>query len=105
MNGQKKMMEFILSGYYQADKNMSMSGMVFVSKKFAEENISFVASEVSKANGSYVNTTNLYVMFSNSFGIEDKMKKIPPRYSKTYTGCVIQTKNRITREIDFLMTF
>lgn len=37
--------------------------------------------------------------------IEDKMMKIPPRYSKTYTGCVIQTKNRITREINFLMTF
>ncbi|MBA9084673.1 putative ABC transport system permease protein [Fontibacillus solani] len=67
---------FVLSGYYEADKHIAMAGMAFVSEPFVQKYISHIDPEESKQTGSYINTTRLDVMFSNSIGIEKKIQKV-----------------------------
>ncbi|AIQ70990.1 ABC transporter permease [Paenibacillus graminis] len=68
--------DFIISGYYEADKNLAMSGLAFVSEAFTKKYISQINPEISKEKGSYVNTSQLNIMFDNSFNIEKKLNKI-----------------------------
>ncbi|OBZ09556.1 hypothetical protein A8L34_19915 [Bacillus sp. FJAT-27264] len=67
---------FTVSGYYETDKNLAMSGLAFVSKAFTDKNISGIDPDHSEATGSYVNTSDLGVMLDNSFHIEEKIKGI-----------------------------
>lgn len=64
--------KFTLSGYYEADKQLAMAGLAFVSKAFTDKNLSDIDPVQSKESGSYVNTSELSVMFNNSFHIEKK---------------------------------
>ncbi|AIQ32300.1 MULTISPECIES: ABC transporter permease [Paenibacillus] len=68
--------KFTLSGYYEADKELAMAGLAFVSKAFTDKNLSDIDPVQSRDSGSYVNTSNLSVMFSNSFHIESKLNKV-----------------------------
>ncbi|MDQ0193723.1 ABC transporter permease [Paenibacillus wynnii] len=68
--------EFVLSGYYEADKHLAMAGLAFVSEAFTQKYISSIDPSTSIANSSYVNTSQLSVMFNNSFNIEQKLKKV-----------------------------
>ncbi|ETT60997.1 hypothetical protein C173_27320 [Paenibacillus sp. FSL R7-277] len=68
--------KFTLSGYYEADKQLAMAGLAFVSKAFTDKNLSDIDPVQSKESGSYVNTSELSVMFNNSFHIEKKMNRI-----------------------------
>ncbi|CAH1059101.1 ABC transporter permease [Paenibacillus pseudetheri] len=68
--------DFKISGYYEADQNLAMSGLAFVSEAFTEKNISHIDPDISEATGSYVNTAGLGVMFNNSYTIEKKVQKI-----------------------------
>ncbi|WP_170948008.1 FtsX-like permease family protein [Paenibacillus sp. 7516] len=68
--------DFKISGYYKADKNLSMSGLAFVSKAFTDKHISQINPVDSELNGLYVNTSQLLVLFKNSFVIENKLKTI-----------------------------
>lgn len=68
--------DFKLSGYYETDQNLAMSGLAFVSEAFTQENISHIDPVISEATGSYVNTAGLGVMFNNSYNIEKKVQKI-----------------------------
>lgn len=76
IDGEKVSKTFELSGYYKADQYLAVSGMAFVSEAFVRENLSGIDPEQTRATGSYVNTTRLEVMFNNSYGIEDKIKKM-----------------------------
>lgn len=67
---------FVLSGYYEADQHITMAGMAFVSEPFVQKYISHIDPKESKQTGSYINTTRLDVMFSNSIGIEKKIQKV-----------------------------
>ncbi|AIQ12073.1 ABC transporter permease [Paenibacillus durus] len=67
---------FKISGYYEADKNLAMSGLAFVSEAFTDKHISRINPELSMVKGSYVNTSQLLVLFNNSFDIEKKLKGI-----------------------------
>lgn len=68
--------EFMVSGYYYADRNLAMSGLALVSEAFVNKNLSSIDPAKSKADGSYVNTAELSVMFSNSVNIEKKLGKV-----------------------------
>jgi putative ABC transport system permease protein len=68
--------DFKISGYYEADQNLAMSGLAFVSEAFTQKNISHIDPDISEATGSYVNTSDLGVMFNNSYNIEKKVQKI-----------------------------
>ncbi|WP_203457077.1 ABC transporter permease [Paenibacillus tepidiphilus] len=68
--------DFILSGYYEADKNLAMAGLAFVSKAFTDKNLAGLDPVLSKDSGSYVNTYVLSVMFSSSVNIENKIRKV-----------------------------
>ncbi|CQR58171.1 ABC transporter permease [Paenibacillus riograndensis] len=68
--------DFIVSGYYDADKNLSIAGLAFVSEAWVQKNLSSIDPVKSKASGSYVNTTELSVMFSNAVDIEKKLNKV-----------------------------
>ncbi|MEC0167193.1 FtsX-like permease family protein [Paenibacillus graminis] len=68
--------DFIVSGYYEADKNLSMAGLAFVSEAWVQKNLSSIDPVKSKASGSYVNTAELSVMFSNAVDIEKKLNKV-----------------------------
>lgn len=68
--------DFKLSGYYETDQNLAMSGLAFVSEAFTQKNISHIDPDISEATGSYVNTAGLGVMFNNSYNIEQKVQKI-----------------------------
>ncbi|WP_410770415.1 ABC transporter permease [Fontibacillus sp. BL9] len=76
INGEQVSRTFELSGYYEADQYLAMSGLVFLSEAFVRENLSHIDPEQTKQTGTYVNTTRLDVMFNNSYGIEDKIKKV-----------------------------
>ncbi|KGE20927.1 ABC transporter permease [Paenibacillus wynnii] len=68
--------EFIIAGYYEADKHLAMAGLAFVSEAFTQKYISSIDPATSIANSSYVNTSELGVMFNNSFDIEQKLTKV-----------------------------
>ncbi|MFC3747933.1 ABC transporter permease [Paenibacillus sp. GCM10012306] len=68
--------DFTVSGYYETDKNLAMSGLAFVSKAFTDKYISGIDPDHSEATGSYVNTSSLEIMLDNSFHIEEKIKGI-----------------------------
>lgn len=68
--------EFILSGYYEADKHLSMAGLAFVSEAFTQKYVSNIDPVLSKTKGLYINTAELSVMFDNSIGIENKLNKV-----------------------------
>lgn len=67
---------FVLSGYYDANQNLAMSGLAFVSEPFIQKYVAHIDPKESKLTGSYVNTTRLDVMFNNSIGIENKIQKV-----------------------------
>ncbi|WP_313640646.1 FtsX-like permease family protein [Paenibacillus sp.] len=68
--------DFKISGFYETDQNLAMSGLAFVSEAFTQKNISQIDPDLSEATGSYVNTSDLAVMFNNSYNIEKKVQKI-----------------------------
>lgn len=68
--------DFVLSGYFEADQYVAMSGLAYVSEAFVQKNIANIDTEVSKADGSYTNTIRLDVMFNNSLDIEGKIQKV-----------------------------
>lgn len=68
--------EFTLSGYYEADKHLAMAGLAFVSEAFTQKHLSNIDPTLSKASGSYINTSVLSVMFNNSINIEQKLNKV-----------------------------
>lgn len=68
--------EFVVSGIYPSDKNLSMAALAFVSESFAERNLAHIDPKQSRLQGSYDNTIRLDVMFSSSFGIEKKLQQI-----------------------------
>ncbi|WP_187355525.1 ABC transporter permease [Paenibacillus tengchongensis] len=68
--------DFVLSGYYEADKNLAMAGLALVSKAFTDQNLADIDPVLSRDSGSYVNTYHLSVMFNNSFNIENKLRKV-----------------------------
>lgn len=68
--------EFIVSGYYYADRNLAMAGLALVSEAFVNKNLSTIDREKSIADGSYVNTSGLSVMFSNAVNIEKKLNRV-----------------------------
>ncbi|UQZ37427.1 ABC transporter permease [Paenibacillus sp. PK3_47] len=68
--------EFKVSGYYEADKNLSIAGLAFVSEAWVQKNLSGIDPLKSKDSGSYVNTSELSVMFSNAIDIEQKLNKV-----------------------------
>jgi len=68
--------EFTLAGYYEADRHLAMAGLAFVSKAFTDKNVSSIDPALSIAKGSYVNTSELSVMFSNSLNIEEKLNQV-----------------------------
>lgn len=68
--------DFTVSGYYAADKHLAIAGLAFVSEAFVQKNLSHIDPLLSKASGSYVNTSELSVMFSNAVDIEKKLKKV-----------------------------
>lgn len=76
IDGRAVSKEFVLSGYFPADRNLSMAGLAFVSEAFVQRNISQIDPEQSRLSGSYVNTIRLDVMFGSSFGIEKKLQKV-----------------------------
>ncbi|MCH1642078.1 ABC transporter permease [Paenibacillus timonensis] len=68
--------EFVLAGYFPADRNLSMAGMAFVSEAFVQQHLSRLDPEQARKTGSYVNTIRLDVMFDHSLGIEKKLQKV-----------------------------
>lgn len=76
INGERMSKTFELSGFYEADQFVAMAGLAFVSEAFVQENLSGINPEQTRLTGTYTNTTDLSVMFNNSFGIEDKIKKV-----------------------------
>lgn len=78
--------DFKVSGYYEADKNLAMSGLMFVSKKFTNNYLSNINPNDSIKNGTYVNTYQLNVLFKNSFNINKKLEKVLKE-----TGLVVPT--------------
>lgn len=76
INGMEQFHTFHLSGYYEADRYLSMSGQALVSEAFVENYLSTINPENTRLSGSNVNTTTLYVMINNSFHIENKLKEV-----------------------------
>ncbi|RRJ64167.1 ABC transporter permease [Paenibacillus oralis] len=76
IDGKAVSKEFVLSGYFPADRNLSMSGLAFVSEAFVQRNIAQIDPERSRLSGSYVNTIRLDVMFGNSWDIEKKVQQV-----------------------------
>ncbi|AJY77656.1 ABC transporter permease [Paenibacillus beijingensis] len=76
IDGKAVSKEFVLSGFFEADQYVAMSGQAFVSEAFVWNYVSHIDPEQSKAHGTYVNTTRLDVMFNNSFGIEKKIRNV-----------------------------
>ncbi|MEF2966759.1 FtsX-like permease family protein [Paenibacillus sp. M1] len=76
IDGKRMSKTFRLSGYYEADQYLAVSGMAFVSEAFVQEDLSGIDPKQTRDTGSYVNTTRLDVLFYNSYGIEDKIKKV-----------------------------
>lgn len=68
--------DFIVSGYYEADKHLALAGLAFVSDAWVQKNISGIDPVKSTASGSYVNTSELSVMFKNAVDIEKKLDKV-----------------------------
>ncbi|GGF61392.1 efflux ABC transporter permease [Paenibacillus albidus] len=68
--------DFKVSGYYETDKNLAMSGLAFVSEAFTRKHLSGIDPDLSEAKGSYINTSQLSVSFNNSFDIEKKLKQV-----------------------------
>ncbi|WP_232436497.1 ABC transporter permease [Paenibacillus rubinfantis] len=76
IDGQEVSQEFVLSGYFPADRNLSMVGEAFVSEAYVQQHLSQYDPSETRLTGSYVNTIRLDVMFDNSFGIEKKLQKV-----------------------------
>ncbi|WP_316549032.1 FtsX-like permease family protein [Paenibacillus sp.] len=76
IDGQAVAQEFVLSGYFAADRNLSMAGLALVSEAYVQQHLSQIDPEQTRLTGSYVNTTRLDVMFDHSFGIEKKLQKV-----------------------------
>ncbi|ULO08314.1 FtsX-like permease family protein [Paenibacillus sp. 19GGS1-52] len=68
--------DFILSGYYEADEHLALAGMAFVSEAFAKKNLAQIDPLISKTDATYINTSDLSVMFNNSINIEKKLNKV-----------------------------
>lgn len=68
--------EFVLSGYYEADKHLAMAGLAFVSKHFTDDFFAGYVPPTSEGADMNINTTGLSVMFNNSFNIEQKLKQV-----------------------------
>ncbi|MBY0014112.1 ABC transporter permease [Paenibacillus typhae] len=68
--------DFIVSGYYEADKNLAIAGLAFVSDAWVQQNLSGIDPAESEASGSYVNTAEMSVMFKNAVDIEKKLDKV-----------------------------
>lgn len=76
IDGQAVTEEFVVSGVFPADRNLSMAGMAFVSEAFVQQHLSRIDPMQTRKTGSYVNTIRLDVMFDHSFGIEKKLQKV-----------------------------
>lgn len=68
--------EFVLSGYYEADKHLAIAGLAFVSKRFTDDFFAGYVPPTSIDADTNINTTELSVMFNNSFNIEQKLKLV-----------------------------
>lgn len=70
--------DFVVSGYYEADKNLAIAGLAFVSDAWVQQHISGIDPAESEASGSYVNTEEMSVMFKNAVDIEKSWIKCSP---------------------------
>ncbi|WP_315116483.1 FtsX-like permease family protein [uncultured Clostridium sp.] len=68
--------DFILSGFWEGDKYVSISGYAFVSRDFIEEVMRSVDFKDVSTNPDYEGMIDLDVMFDNSWDIEGKLKRI-----------------------------
>ncbi|MHA6533191.1 ABC transporter permease [Paenibacillus sp. BAC0078] len=68
--------DFVISGFYEADEHLALAGLAFVSDAFVKKNLSSIDPVLSKASNSYVNTSELAVMFNNAVDIEKKLNKV-----------------------------
>ncbi|WP_310550999.1 ABC transporter permease [Paenibacillus glufosinatiresistens] len=67
---------FRLSGYFEGNPNLGMSGIAYVSKAFVDRELKDFDPARTRLNGTYTNTTRLDVMFNNSLRIESKLKRV-----------------------------
>ncbi|WP_028530543.1 FtsX-like permease family protein [Paenibacillus sp. HW567] len=68
--------DFVISGFYEADAHLALAGLAFVSDAFVKKNLASIDPVLSKASNSYVNTSELSVMFNNAVDIEQKLNKV-----------------------------
>ncbi|MEW9094891.1 MAG: FtsX-like permease family protein [Clostridiaceae bacterium] len=68
--------DFILSGFWEGDKYVSISGYAFVSRDFIEESMKGIDFKTVSTNPDYDGMIDLDVMLNNSWDIEGKLKRI-----------------------------
>lgn len=66
--------DFVLSGYYEGDKNIDPAGTILVTYDFVNSYIQ--DDEISKNMDSNVGKIDFSIMFSNKYNIEDKLRQI-----------------------------
>ncbi|AFS79694.1 ABC transporter permease protein [Gottschalkia acidurici 9a] len=76
--------DFVLSGFWESDKNLSTAGMAYISRDFVEESIKGIDIETILTNYNDKGITALEIMLDNSWSIEQKLKKIADETGVTW---------------------
>lgn len=74
VHGKKVQRDFVLSGWWEADPAFSVSIMI-TSRAYVDEYIDELYNSYSE-DFSMTGVINSYIMFKNSFGLEDKMDRL-----------------------------
>lgn len=74
IRGQQITREFVLSGWWESDPVFNV-GQIFASKAYLEAHQQELMSTYSQ-NKSYTGTISGYIMFENSFNLEQKLNKV-----------------------------
>lgn len=74
IKGEQIQTEFVLSGYWESDPVFN-TGLVIVSRQFMDSNADKFKITF-KIDGNATGTINAYIMFKNSFNIEEKLYKV-----------------------------
>lgn len=67
--------EFVLSGWWEADPTFDMASIMAVSKAYVDAHTDELYNSFYE-NYEYTGVVNSYVMFKNSFGLENKLERI-----------------------------
>jgi len=66
---------FVLSGWWEADPTFDMASIMVVSKAYVDAHMEELYNNF-RATTEMTGVINSYIMFKNSFGLEDKLKRV-----------------------------